>query len=141
MSLPSLETPARPSLPPLLFAALSTWMAIYLAEELTWRIYADELEMHDLVLEVAGTALVTILIVLAWRRLAPQHARNAISHLTRSGIAIILMAFTSAFVCGFCFWTGWANDAERLPAILEQDVTIELDLIGDPARRLGTQAG
>ena len=110
-------------------------MAIYLAEELTWRIYADELEMHDLVLEVAGTALVTILIVLAWRRLAPQHARNAISHLTRSGIAIILMAFTSAFVCGFCFWTGWANDAERLPAILEQDVTIELDLIGDPARR------
>ena len=55
--------------------------------------------------------------------------------LTRSGIAIILMAFTSAFVCGFCFWTGWANDAERLPAILEQDVTIELDLIGDPARR------
>ena len=135
MSLPSLETPARPSLPPLLFAALSAWMAIYLAEELTWRIYADELEMHDLVLEVAGTALVTILIVLAWRRLAPQHARNAISHLTRSGIAIILMAFTSAFVCGFCFWTGWANDAERLPAIREQDVTIELDLIGDPARR------
>ena len=110
-------------------------MAIYLAEELTWRMYADELEMHDLVLEVAGTALVTILIVLAWRRLAPQHARNAISHLTRSGIAIILMAFTSAFVCGFCFWTGWANDAGRLPAILEQDVTIELDLIGDPARR------
>lgn len=110
-------------------------MSIYLAEELTWRMYADELEMHDLVLEVAGTALVTILIVLAWRRLAPQHARNAISHLTRSGIAIILMAFTSAFVCGFCFWTGWANDAERLPAILEQDVTIELDLIGDPARR------
>ena len=93
-------------------------MAIYLAEELTWRMYADELEMHDLVLEVAGTALVTILIVLAWRRLAPQHARNAISHLTRSGIAIILMAFTSAFVCGFCFWTGWANDAGRLPAIL-----------------------
>ena len=135
MSLPSLETPARPSLPPLLFAALSAWMAIYLAEELTWRMYADELEMHDLVLEVAGTALVTILIVLAWRRLAPQHARNAISRLTRSGIAIILMAFTSAFVCGFCFWTGWANDAGRLPAILEQDVTIELDLIGDPARR------
>lgn len=135
MSLPSLEAPARPALPPLFLAALSAWAAVCLAEELTWRMYAGELEVHDLIMRIGSTVLLVALIMLLCRRFARRRAKSIIPLLTHSGIAIVLIAFVTALICGLGFWTGWANDAERLPAMLDQNATLELDLIGDPSKR------
>ena len=135
MSLPSIEAPARPSLPPLFLAALGAWMAICLAEELTWRMYADELEVLDLALGVGAAGTIAALVMLVWRHLAKRRGRSALPLLTRSGLAVILVAFVGALVCGLGYWMGWSSDVERLPAMMEEGVTLELDLTGDPAER------
>lgn len=135
MSLPPLEAPARPSLPPLFLAALGAWMAVCLAEELAWRMYAGELEVGELFCGMAVMTCIAGVAILLWRRLAKRHAKIAVGPLARSGLAVILIAFITAFVCGLGFWTGWAGDAERLPTMMERDATLVLDLTGDPSER------
>lgn len=135
MSLPSLEAPARPSLPPLFLAALGAWIAICGAEELTWRMYAGAIEVRGVALGVVGVMLAAVCAVLLGRRIARRRDTGLSFPIVRSGIAIILVAFASAFACGLACWTGWTADVERIPALLEKNATLEVDLTGDAATR------
>ena len=109
--------PSRPSLPPLLLAALSAWIAVCLSEELCWQLYADACVAAALLMCLIALLVIGTIII-------------GIKH---HGFAVVCIAFTS--VCGLFWWGGWAKDVERLPILLEQTTTLELDLTGDPAVR------
>lgn len=113
------DLPSRPSLPPLLLAALSAWIAVCLSEELCWQLYADA--------RMAAVLLMCLIVLVAIGTII-----LAIKH---HGFAVVCIAFISVCICGLFWWGGWAKDVERLPALLEQTPTLELDLTGDPAAR------
>ncbi len=135
MSLPSLEAPARPALPPLFLAALGAWIAICLAEELTWQVYAGAFNLQACMFVIVAGALGIAFAGVTLRRVCKMRTADLAPLLTRSGVTIALLAFACAFACGCMSWTGWAKDVERLPALLEQNPTLTLDLTGDPAKR------
>lgn len=111
--------PSRPSLPPLLLAALSAWIAIYLSEELCWQLYA--------IAHMAAALLICLIALLGIGAI--------ILGVKHHGFMVVCIAFTSVCICGFFWWGGWAKDVERLPTLLEQTPTLELELTGDPAVR------
>ncbi len=111
--------PSRPSLPPLLLAALSAWIAVCLSEELCWQLYADACVAAALLMCLIALLVIGTIII-------------GIKH---HGFAVVCIAFTSVCICGLFWWGGWAKDVERLPILLEQTTTLEIDLTGDPAAR------
>lgn len=135
MSAPAADPPCRPSLPPLFLAALGSWIAITLADELSWRDYAGTLDVRV----YAGGVIVILLVMLSgfalMRRVRAGSGRAPTSSLAKSGMAIILIAFVCAFVCGFACWGDWDEDVERLSLLAERGEPLELDLTGDPAQR------
>lgn len=111
--------PSRPSLPPLLLAALSAWIAVCLSEELCWQLYADACVAAALLMCLIALLVIGTIII-------------GIKH---HGFAVVCIAFTSVCICGLFWWGGWAKDVEHLPTLFEQTPTLELDLTGDPAVR------
>ena len=135
MNAPLADPPCRPTLPPLFLAAASAWIAICLAEELTWQAYAGTLDAGSCMPGASAVLFVAILgIILTWRAFA-RSGHVSTFYFTRSGMMLVLIAFVCAFVCGLAGWGGWDKDVSRLAELLERGERIELDLTGDAAIR------
>ena len=135
MNTPTADPPCRPTLPPLFLAAVSAWIAICLAEELTWQAYAGTLDVGSSLLCALALLFAATLGIMLTRRILARNGRMPSFHLTRSGMTLVLIAFACAFACGLASWGGWDKDVTHLAEALEQNGAIELDLTGDAADR------
>lgn len=119
---------ARPSIPPLFFAAVCAWAAVIAAETASWLVFTEGFDAAALLAPLACLGCALPCIYLALRR--SQRARELFRAI-RTTALVCACAGACAFACGLMYWQGWAQDVRAMQEHAGSEQTFELDLSSD----------
>lgn len=119
---------ARPSIPPLFFAAVCAWAGVVAAEAASWHAFAGSLDASALRLPLACAGCLLPCVALASMR--SRRARGIVRAF-RTTALVCACAFACGLVCGLMYWHGWARDVRFVQEHAEDGQSFELVLSSD----------